>query len=197
MQKELIRPEMSQATSIPIEQSSTNASTLTGLSPAYMLKSIVIMMGIPGAGKSTWALRNVQNIGSSSVVLCSADHYMVDGNGHYDWRADRVYRAYQEALRCFERALRDPAVETIVLDNTNVRSSTLRSYVKLIGEGGHRVTVVLIEADPEKVIGRSIHAVPRSRVLKMHAQLQQTLSSGLPPDWKLVRVQADITQSPQ
>jgi len=156
--------------------------------PSYTTKSILIMMGIPGAGKSTWVQQNVPDLHSPSVVVCSADDFMLNSSGQYEWRAERVQQAHVQALLRFEQALQDPSVKTIVLDNTNIKPSTLKHYSKLIGSVSHQVRVILIETDPEIAAARNKHSVPQERILKMDAQLKQTLSSGLPHTWELTRV---------
>jgi len=144
-----------------------------------MNKNVYIMMGIPGGGKSTWIRNNVP----SDTVICSADHFFEDASGNYNWKADLLFPAHKTCFRKYVKALDNPDVQNIVVDNTNTKRAFMQDYVKEANKRGILVTIVSIIADPDVAAARNVHGVPADTVLKMHGELLNTLQLGFSSDW--------------
>ena len=133
------------------------------------LKSVVIMRGIPGSGKSTNALR----IGETSGRLwyiCSADEYFYDGL-QYNFNPYELSTAHEKCLENFQRAL-DWGCPLIILDNTNILRQHYRAYEELARSSEYHINVVqIVDTDENLCFLRNVHGVPRIAINRMNRSL--------------------------
>lgn len=141
------------------------------------------MMGIPGGGKSTWIRNNVSN----DAVICSADHFFEDKQGNYNWNPNQAKIAHIVCMKKYIKALDNPMVQHIVVDNTNTTKSTMRNYVLEANKRGYPVNIVAILADPYIAASRNVHNVPAETIHTMHKELLNTIQSGFPDNWQVSR----------
>lgn len=147
------------------------------------MKTIYVMMGIPGGGKSTWIRNNVP----CDAVICSADHFFEDKQGNYNWNPKQATIAHIVCMKKYLNALDNPAVQHIVVDNTNTTKSTMRNYVLEANKRGYPVNIVAILADPHIAASRNVHDVPAETIHAMHKELWKTIQSGFPDNWQVTR----------
>ena len=100
----------------------------------------IILRGLSGSGKSTFAQALADPRVSYDTVTCSADAYFMVG-GIYNWHAERLADAHLECNNAFETALADERMH-IVIDNTNLLPEHYETYVKRSHEAGYQVVVV-------------------------------------------------------
>ena len=102
-----------------------------------MLKrSLVILRGLPGSGKTTFAEL-------FKAPICSADDYlMVDGK--YVWSQPGVVRAHALCQEKCQRLMID-GEPLIVISNMNVKPRDMRPYTKLAEEFNYKVFSVVVE----------------------------------------------------
>ena len=96
----------------------------------FGVKAIVVLRGLPGCGKSTFAryLANEARDRGISVGICSADYYFMNALGEYRYNSLLLRTAHQECRNQFDAMLAsnpmdegDPdAVSIIIVDNTNI-----------------------------------------------------------------------------
>lgn len=99
-----------------------------------MSKQVILVRGSSGAGKSTWIKTN-----APTATVCSADDFFVaHGNGTYKFNPSLLGRAHKACLSKFESAL-SAGDELIVVDNTNIRRSWYKDYVRLAHLAGYEV----------------------------------------------------------
>jgi hypothetical protein len=145
------------------------------------------MMGVSGAGKSTWVKANTYG----DVVVCSSDPWHIGPNGYvYDPAMARY--AHAACLRKFLLNLRDeaphgflvPNQRFIVVDNTNTTLVELAPYVALtLAYVPHpQLEIVYIKADPEACKERTQHATPPQVIDLMAANLDTSLAQW-PAHW--------------
>lgn len=144
------------------------------------MASVVIMRGLPGAGKSTWVRENLPD-----AVICSADSYFVNDEGEYIFDGTRLPEAHGECLRTFTETVSaihagDPAV--VVVDNTGIRAWEISPYYNLARAYGHDVKIVHLQCDHEIAHGRNVHGVSKERVEQMDQSLD---SEELPVFWNV------------
>lgn len=162
---------------------------------------VVIMQGIPGAGKSTYvdALRyeGSQRLPEwqDSIRVVSADHFFYErGNGRYAFDPALLPIAHGQCLRQFTsliterhervRAGESPALfGVIVVDNTNTSPAEVAPYAALALAFNFEVEVVYVRVvDPFLAHARCVHGVPLTTVCAMHDRLNDP-AVFWPPWW--------------
>jgi len=142
-----------------------------------MRSTVTIMVGVPGAGKSRYA----QAIKGAFAV--SADDYFVEaGGGVYAFDPAKLGEAHGQCLRRYTEAIQrgEPRV---AVDNTNTTPLEMAPYVSLALAYGCEVEIVRVTCDPAVAAARNSHGVPEGAVRAMHARIEATFASGLPPFW--------------
>ena len=131
---------------------------------------VVILRGVPGAGKSTVVRKFYAN-----AVVCSADNYFIGADGRYNYDATKAGEAhswcFKEFIRNLNQAKNTADQTTIVVDNTNVRLWEYQNYVGLANL--LEVPVVVIEVMPTTLkqlkdcCVRNTHNVPQHIIASM------------------------------
>lgn len=141
--------------------------------------TVKILSGIPGSGKSTYALRAWPN-----SVVCSADKYHFAG-GNYQFDPANIGVAHSYCMHAFLRALdehegasvnpfndqlSDGPVQ-IVVDNTNIHSWERQNYILAAKMLGFHVEIHRWECttfrEASMCHSRCTHGVPMAVVMKM------------------------------
>lgn len=86
-----------------------------------MDRKVIILSGLSGSGKSTYA-------NALGGVVCSADDFFVNDDGKYVFDPAKLQDAHAYCFRSFLEALQGTN-ETIVVDNTNTRVEEISPYV--------------------------------------------------------------------
>lgn len=115
---------------------------------------VIILRGISGAGKSTWAKKHYPN-----AVIASADDYFLQEDGSYDYDLDQIDDAHEACYQIFVKALlsKEPL---IVVDNSNVTVWEISPYVMPARSFGYEVEVLTLRCDPEIAISRKDWLAP-------------------------------------
>lgn len=90
------------------------------------MKTLIIMRGLPGSGKSTTVARLVQ-ANPQHVVVCAIDDYFTDTHGVYRWSASRLGIGHQ-ATQAKAFAAMQAGLDVIV-DNVNGLAKDMKPYV--------------------------------------------------------------------
>lgn len=141
-----------------------------------MNKFIFILRGIPGSGKTFMAekLRRMQENLNRTVVVCSADHFFTNpSTGEYVFYAEKVGQAHADCMRLFLAAVRDPNVDTIIVDNCNIDLHAISPYIAIADADGHRYRIVNMKTDYDIAVERQTHAVPDDLVLRNHQKFNE------------------------
>lgn len=104
-----------------------------------MEKTVIIIRGISGSGKSTFA-----KLISEPKVVCTADDFF-EKDGQYNFDPTKLGVAHGQCMLKFERALNNPEVENIVVANTNTKPSDYKFYVERASEFEIPVFFVVLE----------------------------------------------------
>lgn len=139
---------------------------------------VIILMGVPGAGKSTW-IRGTPEFQQKNFYICNSDRFLYDENGSYKWTPERQSRAHRDCLREYVQVIVNSYYnnyETIFVDNTNITLAELAPYVAVAQAFDVPVKIVHIEAaDPERAWERNQHNVPSDVHCGMAWKLLETL----------------------
>jgi len=97
-----------------------------------MSKSIILLVGIPGSGKSTYIKDNFSNE-KGDLVIINADSIRKKFYGDENIQGDGK-KVFNEVYRTFKEALLYDSIQRIVVDNTNTTFKTRKNYYQLIKE---------------------------------------------------------------
>lgn len=134
-------------------------------------KTVVILRGCPGAGKSSFAKWLKERSPSSNTVIVSTDHFF-EQDGKYLFDPTRLKEAIRSCYQAFSVAMRDQGVDTVIVDNTNTRSSDF-AYFEFVGrKHGFKVVHLIVENRHGSL---SLHNVPYRKVREFADRFQVQL----------------------
>ena len=113
-----------------------------------MAKNLIILRGLPGCGKSTFA----KLLGGK--VFTADDYRMVDGK--YVWTEENDKTAHTECMKECERYLKYELSPAIVA-NTNCTEEEMQPYYKMAKKYKYKVFSIIVENRHD---GVSEHDVP-------------------------------------
>lgn len=129
-----------------------------GTEPAGLL---VLMRGIPGSGKSTYAAKHYPG-----ALVLSTDRFFVRPDGSYRFDRTRLGEAHEACLRQYQTALANGATP-IVVDKCNLTWRAIEPYVEAARRAKYEIRVVTLLADPMACWRRNTHRVPQEKVLEL------------------------------
>ncbi len=144
------------------------------------VKTVYIMVGASGSGKSTYCKKN-------GLVSVSADNFFLDKDGNYVFNRDDLGKAHQKCLRDFVD-LCQKSITHIAVDNTNTSSVDISPYYNLAKAFGYEVTFVFTKAPMEVCAQRNVHKVPKSTVERMGYMLSRL---NLPNYWSYQKIEVN------
>jgi predicted kinase len=135
--------------------------------------SLIMMVGIPGAGKSTWIAQNARE----NTVVVSPDDIRreLSGNVSDQTQNTKVWFLAKERTIAALRAGKD-----VILDATNVATKSRKRFLE--GLPPHVLKAKRFEADPEETYarirkqiekGEDRSDVPHGAIMRMHDQFQK------------------------
>ena len=137
------------------------------------MSRIVLLMGLPGSGKTTWAERQ------NGAHIISADDFFL----YRPFDPRLLPEAHAQCLVRFTRAV--SGVEPhglIIVDNTNTTLVELAPYVALAQAYGHVLEVRFFLCTPDMSERRNVHQVPRDVIDRMAQNIIATGETA-PPWW--------------
>ncbi len=110
-----------------------------------MTKNIVILVGIPGSGKSTEYKNRYSD--SMKTLYINADSIRKELYGDENIQGDGKV-VFSKVFSKFKRGLIDPSVERIVVDNTNVSFKSRKQFYEMIedySDGDYRIDLIFFD----------------------------------------------------
>jgi len=153
------------------------------------MKKIVVMQGIPGSGKSTWAQAEAQRTGG---LVVSADHWF-ERSGSYVFDVRELGKAHAACFRAYlERLLewRERANGTLLVDNTNTTPAEIAPYFLAASALAPEAEIYLLRVTcpPEVAAARCVHGVPERVVHAMYDRMLAKTGEYL-PTWRVRRLE--------
>lgn len=144
-------------------------------------KIIMLLRGIPGAGKTTWLKdvgANPRCVVSSDIVRIELNGFEKDDDGHPRISQKDPGRVWAEVGRriC---SLCEEEEPLVILDATNIKRKDMRNAARKAIRAGYSPVVVdftdvTLEQAKARNIGREgFRRVPDAAIERMHAQLSQ------------------------
>jgi len=128
------------------------------------MHKLIIMQGLPGSGKSTWAKNNCP----TAAIVSTDDFFMVDGRYVFD--PNKISQAHNA---CFCRFLElVEGYPNIVIDNTNMTLWEMAPYIRVGEAKGYKVEVVRVNADPKLCASRNVHGVSIFTIWRMSDRME-------------------------
>ena len=132
-------------------------------------KTVLIMRGIQGSGKSTMAKLLCRPFGLNGKIH-STDSYFYDEQMNYRFNPTKLPEYRAKNLAAFEKSLKG-GLEMVICDNVNARHAYYAEYVALAKKYGYRVAIVTMpHPTTDEAVGRNKHGVPHEaieRILKI------------------------------
>jgi len=153
------------------------------------MRTVLVLQGVPGSGKSHFANDYVSRAHARSVVVSADDFfYRLGGGTEYAFNPARLGEAHGDCFRRFIAAVQ-AGVEVVVVDNTNTTVPEMSPYV-LGGEAfGYTVEILQVVCDPEVAAARNRHGVPAAAI---HAMAARIASCQMPPWWRVTTHPAGV-----
>lgn len=124
-----------------------------------MSKTLYIIRGLPGAGKSTFADSLSKSL---NCAYFEADSFHMTANG-YEWKPENVYTAHKlcqdHVAKCMEYGH-----ENVIVSNTSTTEKEMKPYLDFAEEYGYRVVSLIVE---NRHGNESVHNIPQETIEKM------------------------------
>lgn len=132
------------------------------------MRTVIIMRGIPGSGKSTMA--DILAAGASKRGYIARIHSTDDlcyVNGEYQWSAELAHERHKKNLENFKESL-ELGINMVICDNTNIKWRDYKAYEQ--EAKAHDYDVIHINMpmiNPKEAAERTTHNVPVDVIERM------------------------------
>ena len=134
-------------------------------------KTLFIIRGLPGSGKSTFAEKLV----GSDFLVCEADKYFIDKKtGEYKFDPSKIKDAHKWCQDMVETYMKDSLVNDqfyreIAVSNTFTQNWEMVPYFDLAKKYGYKVFCVVVE---NRHGGKNVHGVPDDKLEMMRDRFE-------------------------
>lgn len=132
-----------------------------------MEKTLIILRGVSGAGKSTVA----DMLAEGLWPICEADKFHYTEDGVYDWKPENIQAAHKWCQDQVKEMM-EWKFRKIILSNTFTSEKELKPYLNLADENGYRVISLVVE---NRHGNDSIHSVPQETRDAQERRLRNSL----------------------
>lgn len=122
-----------------------------------MTKTLILVRGLPGSGKTTFA----NTIGTGPVL--SADDYFMT-NGKYEFNINLLGKAHENCLNRTEKWMQK-GTNRIFVANTFTTKREMKPYFEIADKYGYMTFSVIVE---NRHGNKSVHNVAEETMDKMH-----------------------------
>ena len=137
-----------------------------------MSKILVLLRGLPGSGKSSFAKHMW-----SDFVICEADQFFYDQEGNYNFDPSKLRDAHKYCKDKVETFMCDNEKNSqfypeIVVSNTFTREWEMDEYFKLAKKYNYQVVSLIVE---NRHGNKNVHGVPDSKIEEMRNRFEISL----------------------
>jgi predicted kinase len=133
------------------------------------MKELILLRGLPGAGKSTFAQF------FRTLYWFEADKYFEDEDSNYNFDPTQLRNAHQWCKDRVEFVMNAPngfPPELVVVSNTFTQEWEMEAYYELAEKYGYRVYSVIVE---NRHGSKNIHNVPEDKLEQMRNRFEVKL----------------------
>jgi predicted kinase len=124
---------------------------------------LILVRGLPGSGKSTFANVILQQPNNNPQEVLSADDFFVNNEGVYVFDSSKIKEAHNYCqFRCSERMRQ--GIARIVVANTFTQEWEMDEYFKMAERYNYRVHTVIME---NRHGNENVHGVPDDKLQQM------------------------------
>jgi predicted kinase len=129
-----------------------------------MNKVLVLVRGIPGSGKSTFA-----NLVWNNYAICEADKFFHDKEGNYNFDPSKLKQAHEWCQNEVETKMKDNQnnpqfYPEIAVSNTFTQEWEMQAYFDLAKKYDYKVFSIIVE---NRHGSTNLHGVPDDTLKKM------------------------------
>lgn len=134
------------------------------------MRVLILLRGVPGAGKSTFA-----NHMWSSGVIFEADKFFHGPDGEYKFDGSKLKDAHEWCRRSVEVAMQENHATLgqhypeIIVSNTFTREWEMSAYFELAKKYDYNVVSLIVE---NRHGGKNVHGVPDEKVQEMRDRFE-------------------------
>ena len=137
-----------------------------------MSKLLVLLRGLPGSGKSSFAKHMW-----SDFVICEADQFFYDSEGNYNFNPSKLKDAHKYCRDKVETFMSDNEKNPqfypeIVVSNTFTREWEMDEYFKLAKKYDYQIVSLIVE---NRHGNKNVHGVPDSKIEEMRNRFEISL----------------------
>ena len=137
-----------------------------------MSKILVLLRGLPGSGKSSFAKHMW-----SDFVICEADQFFYDQEGNYNFDPSKLRDAHKYCKDKVETFMSDNEKNSqfypeIGVSNTFTREWEMDEYFKLAKKYNYQVVSLIVE---NRHGNKNVHGVPDSKIEEMRNRFEISL----------------------
>lgn len=132
-------------------------------------KSLIIVRGLPGSGKST--LCNLLSENGLYPVYSIDDYFTNPDNGNYQFDYTKNHLAYKTCEENTRQSMQK-GISKIFLDHTFTLEWEMEPYFKMASEFQYQVFVLTLE---NRHGGKNIHGISDEQIMKMAEKFQVKL----------------------
>ena len=107
-----------------------------------MNKTLYILRGVSGCGKTTLARALASSLPNAAAH--AADDYHYDEDGNYNFKFENLGKAHKQCQNNVARDMR-LGLDSIIVHNTNTSEKETKPYTDLAEEFGYRVVSLVVE----------------------------------------------------
>jgi predicted kinase len=132
-----------------------------------MSKILIILRGLPGSGKTSFAKYMFSN------NIFEADQYFYNNEGNYNFDASKLHQAHLDCQRRVEELMKISDTtqygQEIVVSNTSTTEKELQPYLNLADKYNYKVVSLIVE---NRHGNKSVHGVPDEKLEQMKNRFQ-------------------------
>jgi predicted kinase len=128
------------------------------------MKKLILLRGIPGSGKSTFA----KSISNESTGHIESDMFLVK-DGEYKFDGSRIKDAHNWCQDVVEHWMNSNEFETIIVSNTFTQEWEMKPYMDMAKEWEYQVFSIIVE---NRHGGVNQHGVPDEKLQQMNDRFE-------------------------